>query len=105
MNNKFDKNGNLIYMKLSSGPEIWREYDENNKMIHDKDSRGDETWWERNTNGDLVHFRSNSGFEYWYKYDRNNKQIIITKQEFKQIERTKLYLNNKRINRFELMDI
>ena len=85
---EYDKNNNLIYYKDSSGYEYWREYDENNNLIHSKYP---------------------DGIEYWYKYNKNNKRIEINKQEFKQIERRKekreLYLNNKKINRFELMDI
>ena len=81
---QIDKKGNIIYFKYSNGLEYWREYDENNNQIHYKNSEGEEYWW---------------------KYDKNNEQIRITHQEFKQIERTKLYLNNKKINKFEIMDI
>ena len=81
---EYDKNKNLIYIKWPDGLERWREYNENNNIIYIKYS---------------------SGSEYWYKYDENNKGISITHQEFKQIERTKLYLNNKKISRFSLMDI
>ncbi len=54
----------------------------------------------------MIYYRNNryNPDEIWYKWE-NNKQIDITEQEFKQIERTKLYLNNKKINRFEMMDI
>jgi len=80
---EYDKNNNLIYFKNQNGSEFWQEYDENNNCIHYKDSYG----------------------EYWYKYDKDNKRIRITHQEFKQIERTKLYFNNKKCSRFEIMDI
>jgi len=80
---EYDKNNNLIYFKNQNGSEFWQEYDENNNCIHYKDSM------------DL---------EGWYKYE-NNKKISITHQEFKRIERTKLYLNNKKCSRFEIMDI
>ena len=60
-------------------------------------------------NNNLIHFKNSSGSEFWYKYDKNNKRIKIDKQEFKQIKRRKekreLYLNIKRSNRFEIMDI
>jgi len=49
-------------------------------------------------------FKDKQEIEYWYKWE-GRTQIEITQQEFKQIERTKLCLNNKRINRFEIMDI
>ena len=104
---KYDKNNNLIYLKLSSGPEIWREYDENNRQIHDKDSRGYESWWEYDINGNVVHFR-NLKVEIWNKYDENNKQIQITEKEYKEIEfrkKEKEYLNRTKVSRFELMDI
>jgi len=83
---EYDRNKNLIYFKSSFGSEYWQEFDKNNNVIYYK-------------------FSDNSNnYEYWYKYDEN-RQIEITEQEFKQIERIKLYLNNKKINRFSLMDI
>ena len=85
---KYDKNHNLIYKKWPDDYEVWKKYDENNNRIH---------------------YKNSDGGEGWYKYDKNNKEIEITHQEFKQIERNKekrkLYFNNKRINRFSLMDI
>ena len=80
---KHDENGNEIYYKNSEGIEYWREYDENNN---------------------LVHYKSFVGYEYWWKFDKKFP-ILITQQEFKQIERAKLYLNNKKCSRFEIMDI
>jgi len=79
-----DKNGNLIYYKNRLGHESWAKYDEHNREIY---------------------YKNSDGKEKWCKFDKNNKRIDITEQELKQIERRKLYLNNKRINRFELMDI
>jgi len=79
------------------------EYDENNNHIHWKNN-GFEEWREYDKNNNLIHFKSSTGFESWWKHD-NNIRIRITEQEFKQIERRKLYLNIKRSNRFELMDI
>ena len=73
---EFDERGNLIHFKDSSGYEYWQEFDKNNNEIHYKDS---------------------DGSEYWYKYDENNIPIDITQQE--------LYLNIKRSNRFEIIDI
>jgi len=49
-------------------------------------------------------FKKGYEIEEWYKWE-GMKQIKITQQEFKQIERTKLHLNNKKINKFEIMDI
>jgi len=80
---KYDKNKNMIYFKNSEGREEWREYDENNK---------------------LVHYKSSTGYEYWWKFE-TIFPTLITQQEFKQIERIKLYLNNKKCSRFSLMDI
>ena len=80
---EYDNNKNLVYYKSIIG-EFWFEYDENNNIIHHKNTYNNEYWW---------------------KYDENNEKINITQQEFKQIERIKLYLNNKKINRFEIMDI
>ncbi len=80
------------------------EYNERGNRIYRKYLNGFECWWEYDKNNDLIYYKDSDGYEYWYKYDEN-KQIEITKQEFKQIERTKLYFNNKRINRFEIMDI
>ncbi len=85
---KYDDRGNLIYFNNSNGFEYWQKYDENNNIIYWKDCLG---------------------HEFWNKFDEYGKCIEITHQEFKQIERTKLkqelYLNNKKCNRFELMDI
>ena len=43
--------------------------------------------------------------ESWWRYNKDGEETEITQQEFKQIERTTLYLNNKKINKFSLMDI
>ena len=102
---EYDKNNNLIYHKYSSGYEYWYKYDDNNNKIHYKNNDGSEYWMEYDENNNLIHYKDFSGYERWYKYDKNNKRIKITQQEFKQIERRKTYLNNKKINRFEIMDI
>jgi len=80
---EYDGKGNLIHFKYSNGYEYWQEFDENNKIIH---------------------LKCSNGYEFWYKWD-GMEQIVITEQEFKQIERRKIIFNNKKINRFELMDI
>ena len=103
--NEYDENNNEIYYKTSKGFECWKEYDENNRLIHYKHSFGNEWWRKYNKDNSLVYFKNSKGEKRWYKYDKDNKRISITYQEFKQIERTKLYLNNKKINRFEIMDI
>ena len=85
---QYDKNNNLVHCKHSNGFEEWRKYDENNNLINCKDT---------------------DGYEFWWKYIDNKQIVIITQQEFKQIERNKekreLYLNIKNSNRFEIMDI
>ncbi len=83
---EYDDKDNLIYWKNSNGSECWQEFDENNNKIYHKDS---------------------GGWEYWYKWD-NEKQIIITEQEYKEIEfrkKEKEYLNRTKCSRFELIDI
>jgi len=111
MSKEYDKNNNLIHYKNSNGLEFWQEYDENNNLIHSKNTYGSdsESWWEYDKDNNLIHFKNTNGLEYWYKFDENNNEIKITEQEFKQIERRKakqeLYLNNKKSNRFEIMDI
>ena len=127
---KYDERGNCIYYEYYMGLKIWWEHDENNNMIYTKDSEDlKEVWQEFDKNNNLIYYKEDDleswrgydennneihsknsyGFENWYKYNENNEQIEITQQEFKQIERNKakqkLYLNNKRINRFEIMDI
>ena len=72
------------------------------KEIEKLDLRGNLFYKRKNNNE--IHCKSSDGFEAWYKRE-NNRKIEITEQEFKQIERRKLYLNNKKINRFEIMDI
>jgi len=80
---KYDNRGNRIYRRWGDGFECWYKYDYNDNLIYST---------------------STNGIEEWFKYE-NKERILITKQEFKRIERTKLYLNNKKINRFEIMDI
>ena len=81
---KYDERGNIIYFKGLSGFENWKKFDERHRIIY---------------------YKNSNGVEYWSKYDENNERTGITHQEFKQIERMKLYLNIKRNNRFELIDI
>ena len=84
-----------------------KEYDENNNLIYYKDALGFENWYKYDENNRIIYYKYSKNTynnEYWYKWE-NNKQIEITHQEFKQIERTKLYLNNKKINKFEIIDI
>ncbi len=106
---KYNKNGKCIYNKSEGGIETWHNYDENNNLIYSKGSNNLQEWNKYDSNGRLVYSKSiynnNLQYEFWRKYDKNNKRIQITKQEFKQIERNKMYLNNKKINRFEIMDI
>ena len=103
---EYDNNKNLVYYKSIIG-EYWKEYDENNNLIYFKNiekSNTYEGWIFYDENDNEIHCKSSDDFEAWYKWE-NNRKIEITQQEFKQIERTKLYLNNKKINRFEIMDI
>ena len=105
----YDKNGNLIYCKNKFGYECWAQYNEGNREIYFENSRGFKYWSKYDLNNNLIHSKGSNGIECWYKYDENNEQIKITQQEFKQIERRKekreLYLNIKKSNRFEIMDI
>lgn len=45
--NEYDKNGNLVYTKLSNGLEFWREYDKVNNMILDRSNSGN-IWLRKN---------------------------------------------------------
>ena len=101
---EYDKNNNLIHWKDSNGYESWNEYDENNNLIYYKGSDGFESWREYDENNHCIHWKTSKDYEIWWKWE-NKLKIEITKQEFKQIERTKLRLNIKNSNRFELMDI
>ncbi len=117
-NERYDKRGNCIYEKKiiqidfmgECEWESWIEYDKNNNVVYRRNinlysKNVYECWWEFDKNKNKIHFKNSSGWEYWYKYNEDNERIIITEQEFKQIERTKLYFNMKRSNRFEIMDI
>ena len=55
--------------------------------------------------GNVIYMDLGDGDKSWWKIDKEGNCNNITHQEFKQIERTKLYLNNKKCSRFELMDI
>ncbi len=81
---EYDEEGNIIYAYWDCGHKSWMKYDENNRIIYFKNSVGEERY---------------------YKYKDNKFKKSITKQEFKQIERARLLLNNKKISRFSLMDI
>ena len=102
---EYDDRDNLIHYKGNYNNEAWSTYDENNNLIHCRHSNGYESWSKYDDYNREVYFRSNDGTEEWFKYNKNNERIDMTKQEFKQIERTIMYLNNKKINRFEIMDI
>jgi len=104
---EYDKKGNLIYSKNSSGYEYWREFDENNNLIHYKNSYGDKGWYEYDDSNNYIYYKNSDGKESWYKYDENNEQIEISQQEFEKIkkEKSRRIINNSRISRFELMDI
>ena len=108
-NEEFDKNGNLIYWKNSDGSEYWNKFDENHNSIYTKFSSGREIWRKFDKNNFCIHYKDSFGYEDWRKYDERGNLILITQQEFKQIEnikvRKELYLNIKRSNRFELIDI
>ena len=108
MNEKFDKNDNLIYWKTSYGDEYWQEFDKNGNRTYMKNTDGWEYWQEYDENNNLVHFKTSNGTEYWYKYNEDNESILITEQEFKQIEKAKArkeFLSRKYCSRFELIDI
>ena len=82
-----------------------REYNKNKKLIYFKDIEDSfEIWWEYDENNNLISFKNSNGYKEYWKVN-NNIHTEITEKEFKQIERKKVIFNNKRINRFELMDI
>jgi len=105
---EYDEKNNLIYYQDYSGFIKKMEYDNKNNIVHEKHeviNDGYEFWKKYDENNNMIYFKTTYNVEQWFKYDKFNSRTNITKQEFKQIERTKLYLNNKKINRFELMDI
>ena len=102
---EYDERGNLIYHRYRNGFESWMEYNKNNLLIQFKDGDGFKTMREYDEDNNLIRFKNSYGIEEWWRCDRYGNRTGITRQEFKQIERTKLYFNNKKINRFEIMDI
>ena len=58
----YDKNGNEIYFKDSTGYECWNEYDERGKMVHQKDSDGFECWSGIDKSTGLEWYVDNTGF-------------------------------------------
>ena len=87
---------------MMSNKEI-KEYNLNKKIIYFKDIESNfEIWWRYDENNNLISFENSNNYKEYWKIN-NNVHINITHQEFKRIERIKLLLNNKRINRFELM--
>ena len=87
------------------GKEI-REYDKDNNLIYYKRDNFKQ-WFKYDENNNLIFFMDNKDFSLgeYRRYDEKGNQKEITQQEFKQIERTKLYFNIKRSNRSEIMDI
>ncbi len=99
-------NNKIEHYEYKDGYEEFYQYDENHNLIHHWDNDNYKVWWRYDEDNNEIHYKNNKGEERWYKYDEHNKQTInITEQEFKQIERIKLLLNNKRCSRFEIMDI
>lgn len=62
--NKFDSNGNITYIKDSTGYEEWFDYDDKGNIIHYKNSSGYESWNEFDSNGNLIYSTDNNGIEY-----------------------------------------
>ncbi len=106
---KFDNRNNLIYHKTSLGNEFLRKYDKNNNVIYYKSTSGYQLWFKYNEKNRLIYFKDNYNDALWYKYnDNNNKKIVITEQEYNEIEfrkKEKEYLSRKKCSRFEIMDI
>ena len=61
---EYDKKGNLIHNKDSSGNEYWYEYDKKGNLIHYKDSNGDEYWNEYDEKSNLIHHKDSNGDEW-----------------------------------------
>ena len=72
---EYDKNGDLIHMKQSSGYEEWNEYDHNRKCIHHKTSSGYELWRKYDEKGKLISLKDSEGFNESREYDKNGKLI------------------------------
>ena len=103
----YDKNNNLIYRKDGSSDGCWYKYDENNNLIYSEGTFGEE-WYEYDENNKEIYKKKSNGDEKWYEWYKGNK-IKISKKEFEENkkikDRKKLFLNNKKYNRFEIMDI
>ncbi len=97
---EYDKKNNVIYNRSSTGYNCWYEYDENNRISMYK-STGIEYRYKENK----IIYSKYKDEEYWYKYDEDNNRIDITKQVKRRKEKQELYFNNKKVNRFSLMDI
>lgn len=61
---KFDDRGNRIYLKDVDGLEYWFKWDKNDNMIY---------------------YKNSLGVKYYYKYDENNRQMVIDKEEYEEI--------------------
>lgn len=72
---KQDDKGNVIYYKLPTGLEIWKEYDDKGNVIYYKDSSGVEIWKEYDDRGHIIHYKDSSGVEYWKEYDDKGRVI------------------------------
>jgi len=83
---EYDKNGNCIHYKdKNSTYEDWTKYDENNR---------------------ITHYKNNRNYENWIKWSKTGEMIVITEQEFNELElKKKERIERNKYNRFEIMDI
>ncbi len=105
---KYDKNNNLIYCRYSTGIEYWSKYDKNNNEIYCRCPNGEEYWIEYNKNNKGIHYKDTTDHEYWYKYNNSGEQINIIEKEYNEIKfraEEKEYNSRTKCSRFELIDI
>ena len=102
-NYEYDDRENITYY-TNSYYEEWYKYDKNNNKIYEKRIsvyESYEMWYKYDKYNRDVYFKANDGREEWFKYNKNGERIDITEERLRQ----RMYLTNKKINRFEIMDI
>ncbi len=73
---KYDKYGNLVYLKYPNGEESWHKYDNRNNRIYYKYKKMKfEHWLKYDDRNDCIYSINSSGTKTWCKYNNNHKKI------------------------------
>lgn len=75
---KYDRNGNVIYTKICDGSEFWNSYKNGNKT-HVSSNCGYEMSANYDNRNKCIYFKDSNGNEWWADYDLAGENTIITR--------------------------